>query len=270
MPTPRILRCAACLSLAGLLLLLALLTAGPGSADQSPLRPLLAPSALSASITYTIYLLLIERHAWVPAPLLNGSFEGGAGYDTLTGEVYGEISVPENWVAFWNHDEEYWGRPEMKIIQTVPPYLEPPRVYSGTQALQWFTRWRNFDAGILQQMPSEIGHLYRAAGYAHAWYSEYDDAYLSQYKDEDDTARTIQDGDPGMEMMIGIDPTGGRDPWSEDIVWTSENIYDQFGKVSVQTMAEAPTITLFVRTRTLYAFSHCDAYWDEVTLEVLH
>ena len=220
--------------------------------------------------SHTEYLLVVEQHVWVPAPLQNGSFEGGTWRETLTGEVFSEISVPENWIAFWNHDEDYWGRPEMKVIQRVPPYLDPPRVYSGTQALQWFTRWRNFDAGFFQQIPSEIGHLYRAEGYAHAWYSEFDNASLSQTKDQHGSARTIQNGDLGMEMMIGIDPNGGQDPWSEDIVWTSENIYDQYGKVTVQAMAEAPTITLFIRARTLFAFSHCDTYWDEVSLEVLH
>jgi len=269
MLTHRILRCAAGLSLAGLLLLLALLTSSPGSADRTPLPALLTPMVPPDSITYTVYLPLIERHVWVPAPLQNGSFEGGTWRENITGIEYGEISVPEDWVAFWNTDEG-WGRPEMRTIQAVAPYLNPPRIYSGTQALSWFTFYRNGDAGVLQQVPAETGHLYRAQGYAHVWYSQFDNASLSQYKDQDGSARTILDGDPGMEVMIGIDPTGGQDPWSEDVVWTSENIYDQYGNVAVQAMAEAPTVTVFIRARTLYPFKHADAYWDEVSLEVLH
>ena len=35
-------------------------------------------------------------------------------------------------------------------------------------------------------------------------------------------------------------------------------------------MAEAPTVTVFIRARTLYPFEHTDAYWDEINLEVLH
>jgi len=273
MPTPRALRCAACLSMAGLLFLLALLAGGPGSAGQTPRPALAAPAALSASGTYTVYLPLIERHVWVPAPLENGSFEGGTWRGTLTGEEFGEISVPENWVAFWNHDQDHWGRPEMKVILREPPYLAPPRVYSGTQALQWFTFYRNGDAGVLQQVSAEIGQLYRAQGYAHVWYNQLDDPdpYLSQWKDSGTgIVYTIHDGDPGMEVMIGIDPAGGEDPWSSNVIWTSENIYDQYDEISVQAMAEAPTITLFIRARTLYPFKTCDAYWDEVSLEVLH
>jgi len=259
MPTPRALRCAACLSLAGLLFLLALLAASPGSAGHTPMPALAAPTTLSASGTYTVYLPLIERHVWVPAALQNGSFEGGTWRKTLTGEIYGEISVPENWVAFWNHDEDNWGRPEMRTIQAIPPYLNPPRTYSGTQALSWFTFYRNGDAGVLQQVPAEIGRIYRAQGYAHVWYSQLEDPdpYLSQWKDGGTgTVYTIPDGDPGMEVMIGIDPSGGQDPWSANIIWTSENIYDQYDKVTVHATAEAPTVTVFIRAHALSLRAH--------------
>lgn len=158
----------------------------------------------------------------------------------------------------------------MTVISEVAPYLEPPRIYSPTQALKWFTFYSNGDAGIYQQVAAEIDQLYRAQGFAHVWYSTEDDAHFSQWKDGDGIIHTIPDGDPGMEVMIGIDPTGGQDPWSGDVVWTSENIYDQYDAISVQARAEAATVTVFIRARTLYPFKHVDAYWDEVTLEVLH
>jgi len=269
MPTPGIFRCAASLSLAGLLLLLALLTSSPGSADHSPLPALLTPTAPPASITYTVYLPLIERHVWVPAPLQNGSFEGGYSYwrDPAIDFVHDSVEVPDGWVFFW--DASLYKLPEVRVIRDEVPYREPPRIYSGTQALRWFTLYSNGDIGIYQQVPAEIGHLYRAQGFAHVWYSQFDDASLSQYEDQDGSARTIPDGDPGMEVMIGIDPTGGQNPWSEDVVWTSENIYDEYGRVTVQAMAEAPTVTVFIRAHTLYPFKHTDAYWDEISLEVL-
>ncbi len=276
MLTHRILRCAAGLSLAGLLLLLALLTSSPGSADRTPLAALLTPTVPPSSITHTVYLPLVERHIWVPAPLQNGSFEGGYSYwrDPATGIVHNPIFVPDNWVFFWDpsyNDPEVEKPPEMRIIQRVAPYVNPPRIYSGTQALMWFTFFHDSDVGVYQQVPAEIGHLYRAEGYAHVWYSQRHNPYLSEWKDKATGIwYAIPDGDPGMEVMIGIDPAGGQDPWSEDVVWTSENIYDQYGKVSVETVAEAPTVTVFIRARTLYPFKHADAYWDEVSLEVLH
>jgi len=260
--------------LAGVLLLLALLTSSPGSADRYPLPALLTPTAPPASITYTVYLPLIERHVWVPAPLQNGSFEGGYSYwRNPSGTVQNAISVPDNWVFFWDpsyNDPEVVKPPEMRIIRSVPPYVSPPRVDSGTQALMWFCFFHDSDVGVYQQVPAETGHLYRAQGFAHVWYSQRDNPYLSEWKDRDGIWHVILNGDPGMEVMIGIDPTGGQDPWSEDVVWTSKNIYEEYGKVTVQATAEAPTVTVFIRARTDDPFKHTDAYWDEVSLEVLH
>ncbi len=270
MLTPRILRCAASLSVAALLLLFALLTAGLGRADRSPLPALAAPAALPAPVTYTVYLPLIERHAWVPAPLQNGSFEGGRSYwrDPATGMTHDSVDVPDGWVFFW--DPSLYKLPEVRVIEAKDSYLNPPRVYSGTQALKWFTLYSKGDVGMYQQVPAEIGHLCRAQGFAHVWYSQRHDPYWSEWKDGDGIWHVIPDGDPGMEVMIGIDPTGGQDPWSGDVVWTSENIYDQYDGLTVQTMAEAPTVTVFIRASPLDPFMHTDAYWDEVSLEVLH
>ena len=270
MLTPRILRCAASLSLAGVLLLLALLTSSPGSAGHSPLPALAAPAALPTPVTYTVYLPLIERHVWVPAPLQNGSFEGGCSYwrDPATGKPHDSVDVPDGWVFFW--DPSLYKLPEVRVIKDEEPYLAPRRIYSGTQALRWFTLYSNGDIGVLQQVPAETGHLYRAQGFAHVWYSQRDNPYLSEWKDLYGIWHVILNGDPGMEIMIGIDPTGGQDPWSVDVVWTGKNIYEEYGKVTVQATAEAPTVTVFIRARTDDPFKHTDAYWDEVSLEVLH
>ena len=76
--------------------------------------------------------------------LQNGNFEGGTGRATFNGQAYGEISVPLGWTAFW---DEAKGRPEMKVISAVAPYLDPPRVAEGKQAVQLFTFYRDHDAG---------------------------------------------------------------------------------------------------------------------------
>ncbi|MGC9521307.1 MAG: hypothetical protein ACP5HG_05425 [Anaerolineae bacterium] len=235
-----------------------------------------ASTTLSTALRYHAYIPLVESHGWGPAELANASFEGDWWRETDTGQEFGEIFVPEGWMAFWKeggevpHDpdnEVGYGRPEMHVINKEPPYLDPPRIYSGTRAVKWFTFYRVHDAGIYQQVPVTPGSRYRLQAVTHAWYSQFDDPYRSQYSDGG-VATMIDDGDPGMEVMVGIDPCGDVDPWSDSVIWTGANIYDQFDTVSVVARAEAPTITLFLRTQTLYPFKHCDAYWDNVSLEI--
>lgn len=235
---------------------------------------------LTATNLFTVHLPLVLRPqppevppTPVPSPepgpsdLLNGDFEGSTCRDTLNGSVYAEISVPEHWVAFWKEEEGY-GRPEMGVIPDSPPYLDPPRVHAGEKALKWFTFYRTGDAGVLQQVSAEVGRRYRAQGSVHAWYSQRDDPHVSQWVDsKTGIVYPILDGDPGMESMIGIDSTGGTDPWASSVIWSRAHIYDQFDQISVQATARAEKITIFARTCTLYPFKHCDAYWDSLSLQ---
>lgn len=273
----------------GALILLGPVLTGPASlstgrvADPSDASGLVsetamatASTALSAALRYHAYIPLVESHGWTPAALENASFEGEWWRQTHTGQEFGEIFVPKDWIAFWKeggqvpHDpdnEVGYARPEMHVINREPPYLSPPRIYSGTRAVKWFTFFRVHDTGIYQQVAVTPGSLYRMRAVTHVWYSQFNDPFRSQYSDGG-VARMIEDGDPGMEVMVGIDPCGDVDPWSDSVIWTSANIYDQFDTLSVEARAEAPTITLFLRTRNLYPFIHCDAYWDNVSLEI--
>jgi len=264
-------RLLSCLSIAGVLVFVVLSAGGagpPALAEAMPSRLPADRAEVAATGTYTVYLPFARVSRWEPAPLLNGGFEGGWWRETLSGQAFGEIFVPESWVAFWDDGPYPLGRPEMKIIPAEAPFLDPPRVYSGTQALQWFHFYHSGDAGVMQQVAATPGARYRAKAYTHVWYSMGDDAYVSEWE-KDDTWYTIEDGDPGMEVMLGIDPHGGTNPWSGDVVWDRANIYDQFEMLSVGATAEASTVTVFVRALALYPFKHGDAYWDEVTLEVM-
>jgi len=219
---------------------------------------------------YLIYLPLVERHEWVDAPLNNGSFEGGTWHGTHSGITYDNIRVPESWTAFWleGGDQEF-GRPEMEVISREDErYLNPLRVYEGDHALKWFTFYRNGDAGVYQRIAAVDGAWYRARAYVHVWYSTEDNPHISQWRDGEGQVHPIVNGDPGMAAMIGIDPTGGTDPYAPTVIWQSANIYDQFAPLEVVTVARGQFVTLFLRTTTLYPFKHCDAYWDAVTLEV--
>lgn len=200
--------------------------------------------------------------------LPNGNFEGGAWRQTFNGSEYGEISVPIGWTAFWDVGK---GRPEMKVIQAVAPYLNPPRVAEGKQACQLFTFYRTHDAGLYQRVSLPVGCTLRLSALAHVWYSQRDDAHKSEYHKDaaPDVWYQFTAADPGMQVMLGIDPTGGVDWQAASVRWTIENYYDEPWEIALEVEGCGAAVTVFLRSITAWPFKHCDAYWDDVRLVVV-
>lgn len=190
---------------------------------------------------------------------------------THTGQEFGEIFVPTGWVAFWKeggpvpYDPKNlvgYGRPEMKVIRKEPPFLDPPRIHEGQWACMWFTFYRIHDAGLYQNFAVQPGTRLRFSAWAHAWSAQGDDARHSDLSG---------DAANNFTFMVGIDPTGGTDPWSSTVVWgNGAHIYDAYAPIPVvEVVARAGRVTAFVRSTVLYPFKHCDAYVDSATLEVV-
>jgi len=217
--------------------------------------------------------------------LNNASFEGGWWRKTHTGQEFGEIFVPEGWVAYWSaektvpHDPNNtvgYGRPEMHVINREPPFLDPLRVHSGNRALKFFTFWRIHDAGIYQQVTGVTpGATLEATAQAQAWSSQQDDAHTSDgagtgafFKLEGQTDNAVQ---RNFTFKVGIDPTGGTDPWADSVVWgQGAHIYNVYAQVpAVQATAQGTKVTVFLRSTVLWPYKHCDAYWDAASLKVV-
>lgn len=223
--------------------------------------------------------------------LKNPGFEGDWWRRTFTGQEFGEIFVPERWVAYWKegrpvlHDPTNpngYGRPEMHVINREPPFLDPLRVRTGNRALKFFTFYRIHDAGVYQQIADVApGTRLQATGWAHAWSSTDDDpsssdgagarAYFARASEVQRTDAPLENGIQNVTFTVGIDPAGGIDPWSDAVVWgEGAHIYNAFAQIPpVEVAAQAQTITFFVRSQVLWPFKHCDAYIDDMRLTVL-
>jgi hypothetical protein len=72
-------------------------------------------------------------------------------------------------------------------------------------------------------------------------------------------------------FRVGIDPKGGLNPYADTVVWGwGAHIYNCYHEVPpVEVEAKNSTVTVFLRSRTLWPFKHNDAYWDDVTLEAI-
>lgn len=196
--------------------------------------------------------------------LLNPGFEGPHWWETHYG-YQGDMPVPEHWIAWWNMDpSQEFGRPEVvRVIDWTenPVYSGPPaRVRSGNRAVTMY-RWGKYQGGFYQRVTNlPPGARAEFSVYAHAWTCN------------EDPPPALSCGDPyAFWFKVGLDPTGGLDPWSPHIVWGEERyIYDAYAQVGPVEAAvgEGGAITVFIFGQGKWPLKHNDAYWDDAALLV--
>jgi hypothetical protein len=208
------------------------------------------------------------------------------GDDPYEKEV-GNIFVPPGWVFWFYHDPGQFDQPEGRDSWKEKA---PERVRSGEKAYMWFTFNRCHDAGLFQRVPVGAGTHVRFTAWMHAWSNGLsvedggkpsngrwsDGAGFDQVAWEagtlpHDTGDKIKDAKPNFTFQVGIDPQGGTDPFADAVVWgQGYHIYNGYvQELAVEADAESEEVTVFVRSRTLWAFKHNDAYIDDAALVVL-
>ena len=198
--------------------------------------------------------------------LSNPSFEGQytsyelSGYDDWRiGDcnylTCGRAQMAADWHPFWRIDqrEKPWDNimPEYKPSL---PHETPPRVRTGEKSQHYFSFWSSHEAGMYQQITAVPGGQYCASVWGQAWSDSDSSDYLS--------GAPNKDGD--LYQRIGIDPTGGTDWQSPNIIWGEpRQQYDEFGLFLVKAIAESDTITVFTWSKAWIAVKHNDVYWDD-------
>ena len=180
--------------------------------------------------------------------------------ETFNGEQRGEIFTPEGWVTWWQGGD--FKIPECKVIPNEVPFnIEPSRIYEGYYSALCFSFWGTMNAGyyqVVRNLPA--GSVVEGSFYAHAWSCGDDSPPLSC-------------GDPSaFYFRVGIDPNGGTDPFSGNIVWSNAYFnYDHFGIVGpVQaTVGQSGAATMFIQAYAKWDVKHNDAYYDSPTLKLV-
>lgn len=169
--------------------------------------------------------------------------------------------MPAGWTPWWVSqqpgDENWYNRmPEWK--PATMPFAS--RIFSGSRAMQYFTFGGTHTAGSYQQVsvPANANLTFTVWGMAwstgKSWDGEFSDV---QYSAEPTP----------VNMKIGIDPTGGTNPFSPNIVWSgSANPYDSYIQFSLSTQAQGDTVTVFMYSRPEELRKHNDIYWDAASL----
>lgn len=220
---------------------------------------------------YVPNLLALLSIAWAWATparqegnlLYNGSFEGT--YVAVPG--HDNMNVAAGWTAWWVQGSPEQTRdgfllqPEYKaaFTDTAPGN----RVHSGAQAQQYFHSFGNFIGGMYQQVTVPRNTRLQFSIWGQAW--------SCLHYEKCHTSTKVWSVDPSpMHMRIGIDPTGGTDPFSPNIVWSAEaNPYDAYQLFTVEAVAAGTSVTVFTYAAPDYRNDDNDVYWDDASLIVL-
>jgi hypothetical protein len=228
--------------------------------------------------------------------LYNGDFEVDWGTEgshrclvfETDGRIYradiGNIFTPPGWTVWFKHgkpvehnpwDQNGWSQPEVRDVWARDFDY---RVISGKKAQVLFTFYRVHDAGSFQQVSTTPGQRLRLSGWAHAWSSTQDDGRCSDGGDVGCSGFFALSGEPGLDgdemnftFRLGIDPYGGTNPFADTVHWGwGAHIYNAYYPVpTIEATAQSSTVTVFLRSTTLWPFKHNDAYWDHIALEPL-
>jgi hypothetical protein len=159
-------------------------------------------------------------------------------------------------------------------------------MHSGLKGFLVFTFSRKHDAGLSQQVQVEPGTRLRFSAWAHAWSNHKDPAFPDRFPHPDEghwsegagyepffalAGSTDDENLTNFTFWVGLDPTGGTNPFATSVVWgRGVHIYNAFREVpAVEAVAQANTVTIFMRSQTLWPFKHNDAYWDDASLTVV-
>jgi LysM repeat protein len=244
-------------------------------------KELLVPWCLRAFVIVN-YLWLNASAPAAAAPLTqqelltNPGFEGvyvqqcchtEPGFDPNS--PYAEIAVAPGWRAWWVEPDsspdfpggcnyaatgescQPYHRPEFRDLA-----VDPVRIHSGTNAQKYFTFYSTHQAGVYQQVSGvTVGQAYRFSAYMQAWSTN------------SEAPGAPSSGQPSMDMRVGIDPTGGTNPFSPNIVWSQQpSSFDAWALYSVEAIAQSATLTVYTRSHPTFAWRHNDIYLDDASL----
>ncbi|MCS6871128.1 MAG: LysM peptidoglycan-binding domain-containing protein [Anaerolineae bacterium] len=183
--------------------------------------------------------------------LQNPGFEGE--YQPFNGDVTRRVAP--SWTP-WNVPR---GAGDPTWANITPQYRNasnPKRIRSGSAAQEFFELFATFTGGVYQRVNVATGAPLRFSAFLNVW---------STTRDNPD-----QSLEPAaISLQVGIDPTGGVDGTSRNIVWSApERFYDEYRQLSVTATAAANTVTVFVRAIALEPVRHNHVYIDDASLVV--
>ena len=221
--------------------------------------------------------LAVSAQGAGPNLLVDGGFESLFPWPLQGGA--GDVYVAPGWQAYYLESAPsyvqppsncsdtpirpacYWMRPRFNYVDSA---AFANRVHSGVLAQKYFSDGRMHEAGLMQRVTGlKPGTTLRFSIFMQAW--QCFDANACG-------AKGIRSDQPGnMHLRVGLDPTGGMDPFSSNVVWSGEQAaFDRWVEFAVQATAKADAVTVFTHSRAEWDFArqNNEVYLDDASLVV--
>jgi len=239
----------------------------------------MTPVALVCAALIALTLTPFASHAQTPGQnlLTDGDFEA---LTWRAQDGIGELVIAPGWRAWYvdigqirpyvkqpsNCDTSdracYWMRPEFNSADFA---AFPNRVRNGFKAQKYFSYGRMHEAGLYKQVIGiQPGATLRFSIFMQAWQCSKPEACGENGSRSDAPAE--------MHLRVGIDPYGGRDPFSANVVWSPEKpAFDHWIQFSVQAQAKSSAVTVFTHSRAEWDWPRVnnDVYLDDASLTVV-
>lgn len=150
---------------------------------------------------------------------------------------YDNVFVAPYWMPFWNdaYNGETWENAQPEYNKTDRDY----RRYSGQTSQQYgHSSFKRFEGGIYQVVSGTVpGQTYQFTIYGLGW--------IGRDGNQNDHISDYQEPN-GLSMRVGIDPYGGSDYTSPNIVWSDPiDPYDVWTPFSITATAAADRISVW-------------------------
>ena len=190
--------------------------------------------------------------------LVNGDFEMGAGEAWPFQDGIPEVQIAPGWRAFYVDqrpayakipdycapDDTHcaWGRPEFRGTSAAEFAY---RIHGGFLSQKYFSWNRQHEAGLYQTVGNITpGTVLRFQIYMQTW------SCLPGEQWNDCPTAHLSNQPAPMHTKVGIDPTGGTNPWSPTVVWSPEkDAFDVYTLFTVEATAQASSVTVFTYSR---------------------
>jgi LysM repeat protein len=173
-------------------------------------------------------------------------------YVTLNSDL--SLRVASSW--------QPWSLPQgsSSSINARPEYKPAPtnRIHSGAAAQEYNTFFATHTGGVYQRVPVTANTDLRFSIFVYVWSS-------ATFANPD-----VSDDPNDVSVSVGIDPTGGTDGTSGNIVWsTPSEFYDQYRELAVTARSQGTAVTVFVRSAPQGFVGTSNVYLDDAALAVL-